>query len=106
MLNKIDRVDAAGRARLAETYPDAVQLSAKARGDVAGLRERLIAQFAGAFEEAVLEVPWAHQRVVHAAYARATVLAEDHDDLGTRLTVRAPARVLAELRAQLVTNGA
>jgi GTP-binding protein HflX len=106
VLNKIDRVDAAGRARLAETYPDAVQLSAKARGDVAGLRERLIAQFAGAFEEAVLEVPWAHQRVVHAAYARATVLAEDHDDLGTRLTVRAPARVLAELRAQLVTNGA
>jgi GTPase len=104
VLNKIDRVDAAGRARLTETYPTALQLSAKAREDVAALRERLIARFAGEFEEAVLEVPWAQQRVVHAAYARATVLAEDHDDIGTRLTVRAPARVLAELRAQLAAD--
>jgi GTP-binding protein HflX len=101
VLNKIDRVDEHRRARLAEHYPAALQLSAKSRADVAALRERLVAQFAGAFEDAVLDVPWARQRVVHAAYARATVLAEDHDDAGTRLSIRAPARVLAELSAML-----
>src|SRR5215207_3463647 len=51
VLNKIDRVDEAGRAALADHYPAAIQLSAKDRGDVAALRERLIAQFAGALEE-------------------------------------------------------
>jgi hypothetical protein len=46
-------------------------------------------------------VPWTAQRVVHAIHERATVLAEHHHDAGTRLTIRAPSRVVAELRAAL-----
>ena len=101
LLNKIDRVDAETRAQLAERYPTALQLSAKQPSDVVELRDRLIEQFAGKLEDAELDVPWTAQRVVHQIHERATVLAEEHHDTGTRLTVRAPSRILAELKAQL-----
>lgn len=49
----------------------------------------------------VYGVPCAAGRVVHAIQERATVLSEHHHDAGTRLTIRAPSRVVAELRAAL-----
>jgi GTP-binding protein HflX len=101
LLNKIDRVDAAGRAALAERYPDAIQLSAKSPPDVAALRARLVEQVAGALEDAELRVPWSRARVVADIHARAIVVSEDHDETGTRLAIRAPARVVAELRAAI-----
>jgi GTP-binding protein HflX len=103
LLNKIDRVDDAGRDVLAAHYPHAIRLSARDRGDIAALRERLIAHFAGALEEAELVVPWTAQRLVHQIHERTTVLAEEHDELGTRLRVRAPAKILDDLRAALRT---
>jgi GTP-binding protein HflX len=104
VLNKIDRVDAHGRMMLAERYPGALQLSAKDRSDVAELRDHLIAKFAGALEEAELVVPWAAQRVVHQIHESATVLAEEHDELGTKLRVRAPAKTLEVLRAAITAS--
>jgi GTP-binding protein HflX len=101
LLNKIDRVDPETRAALADRYPTALQLSAKDRSDVVTLHDRLIEQFAGKLEDAELDVPWTAQRLVHQIHERATVLAEEHHDDGTRLTIRAPSRVLAELRAAL-----
>ena len=101
LLNKIDRVDALGRRALTERYPGAVQLSAKDRRDVMQLRDDLIERFAGKLEEAELVVPWAAQRVVHEIHESATVLAEEHDELGTKLRVRAPAKTLESLRAKL-----
>ena len=106
VLNKIDRVDALGRASLAERYPGALQLSAKSPADVRVLRDQLIEKFAGKLEDADLDVPWAAQRLVHAIHERATVLGEEHHDDGTRLRVRAPARILEELRAQLAEHNA
>ncbi|HUJ58131.1 MAG TPA: GTPase HflX [Kofleriaceae bacterium] len=103
LLNKIDRVDAAGRAALAARYPGAIQLSARSPADIAALRDLLVERFAGALEQAELAVPWTCQRALHAIHERATVLAEAHDEAGTTLTIRAPARVIAELRA-LVTG--
>ncbi|MDB4953902.1 MAG: GTP-binding protein related to HflX [Myxococcales bacterium] len=104
LLNKIDRVDEAGRARLAEHYPGAIQLSAKHPADVAKLRERMIERFIGALEDVDLDVPWTAQRVIHMIHERATILSEEHHDDGTRLKVRAPARVIAELRAALTAD--
>lgn len=103
VLNKIDRVDEAGRAALAERYPGALQLSAKSSSDVAALHQRLVEHFVGAFEEAELEVPWAQHGVLHRLHQHATVLSERHHDTGTTVTVRAPGSLLAELRAQLGT---
>ena len=101
LLNKIDRVDPETRAILAERYPTALQLSAKDRGDVVTLHEKLIEQFAGKLEDAELDVPYTEQRLVHQIHERAKVLSEEHHDTGTRLTIRAPSRILAELRAAL-----
>jgi GTPase len=101
LLNKIDRVDPETREILADRYPTALQLSAKERHDVVTLHDRLIEQFAGKLEDAELDVPYTAQRLVHQIHERATVLAEEHHDTGTRLTIRAPSRVLSELRAAL-----
>ncbi len=101
LLNKIDRVDPETREILADRYPTALQLSAKDRSDVVTLRDRLIEQFAGKLEDAELDVPYTAQRLVHQIHERATVLAEQHHDTGTRLTIRAPSRVLSELRSAL-----
>jgi GTP-binding protein HflX len=101
LLNKIDRVDPETRAALADRYPTALQLSAKDRGDVVVLHDRLIEQFAGKLEDAELDVPWTAQRLVHEIHERTTVLGEHHHDTGTRLTIRAPSRIVSELRAQL-----
>jgi GTP-binding protein HflX len=101
VLNKIDRVDEASRAALADHYPGALQLSAKSKDDVAMLRDKLVERFAGALEEAELAVPWAQQRMIHQIHERATVLGEEHDEHGTRIRVRAPARTLEDLRRAL-----
>ncbi|MEO8703567.1 MAG: GTPase HflX [Kofleriaceae bacterium] len=102
VLNKIDRVDEVGRKILKLKYPRALQLSAKDRADVATLREQLIANFAGAIEEAELVVPYTAQRLVHQIHERTRVLDEQHDDQGTRLRVRAPSTILEDLRASIV----
>lgn len=104
VLNKSDRLDAEARAALATAFPDAVIMSAKAADDVAALRRRLIEHFAGAATEAELYVPWARHKLVHDIHARCQVLREDHDDDGTRLTVRAPAAIVAELAASLAAT--
>jgi GTP-binding protein HflX len=101
VLNKIDRVDEAGRAALAGHYPNALQLSAKSPADVAALRERLVEHFVGALQEVELDIPWSHQRLVHVIHERATVLAESHHDEGTRVRLRAPAGVIEGLRDSL-----
>ena len=101
LLNKIDRVEPRRRALLEDRYPGAIQLSAKDPVDVAALHEQLVVKFAGAFEEAELVVPWTAQRVVHLIHERTSVLAEDHDDHGTRLRVRAPSKILDDIRQKL-----
>jgi GTPase len=101
LLNKIDRVSADDRVALSDHYPDAIQLSAKSPADIAVLRDRLIEHFGGTIEEAELVVPWDRQKLVHAIHERTTVLAEDHDEAGTRLRIRAPKSVIADLTADL-----
>ena len=102
LLNKIDRVR---RRTGAPRSPIAIPARSRCRRrravDVAMLRERLIEHFAGALEETELDVPWAQQKLVHAIHERATVLAEAHDETGTRLRIRAPASVIADLTARL-----
>lgn len=101
LLNKIDRVEPRQRKLLADRYPGAIQLSAKDPADVAALHEELVVKFAGAFEETELVVPWTAQDVVHLIHERTNVLDKTHDEIGTRLRVRAPSKILDELRQKL-----
>ncbi len=104
LLNKIDRVDEVGRTNLRARYPNAIQLSAKDKLDVTKLRDLLLEHFVGKLEEAELSVPYAMQKIAHLIHERTTVLVEEHGDEGTRFVVRAPARVLEDLRSQLAAN--
>ena len=101
MLNKIDKVDAETRARLALEWPDSVLVSAKDPADVAMLRERIVAFFERDMVEEDIVVPYTKQRVVGEAHSACRVVSESHDEHGTRLRVRARPEVIAKLRAAL-----
>jgi GTP-binding protein HflX len=102
VLNKIDKVDAATRARLAVEWPDAIQTSAKDPEAVTRrLRERIVAFFERDTVETELVVPYAKQKLVGEAHTSCRVLAESHDEHGTRLRLRARPEVIERLRAAL-----
>jgi GTP-binding protein HflX len=101
VLNKTDKIDDARRSALAQSYPAALLLSAKSTSDVAALREQIVAYFEREMVEEELVVPYTQQRVVSEIHASCRVLAENHDELGTRLRVRARPEVVARLRAAL-----
>ena len=101
VLNKIDRVDAAARERLAAEWPDALPMSAREPADVERLREQIRAHFERGMVEAELLVPYAKQRVVGEAHRACRVLAERHEPNGTHLRLRARPEVIARLRAGL-----
>jgi len=101
VLNKIDKIDEERRAALAQTYPEAVLLSAKSPADVAMLHQRIVAFFEVEMIEEELLVPYARQRMVSEIHASCRVLSEAYDDSGARLRVRAHPDVVARLRANL-----
>ena len=101
VLNKLDRVDAAGRAALVGKHPDAILLSAHAPADVAALRETIIAFFEAAMVEEVLVLPYAKQGLIGEVYESARVLAEDYDEAGRVLRVRGLPGAIARLRRSL-----
>ncbi len=102
VLNKIDRVDEAGRATLRLAHPDAVQLCAKDAADVARLRALLVEHFeTTAMEEAELVVPYARQSLVSDIHESAHVLGTAWDEAGGSFKVRAPPATIARLKAAL-----
>ena len=101
LLNKVDRLDAATRERLAREWPDALLLSAKVPADATKLREKLVAFFERDLEQAELFVPYAQQRWVAEAHAHGHVIEESHDERGTRLVLRAEPALWARLRGAL-----
>lgn len=101
VLNKMDRVDAAGRAALMEKHPDAIMLSAHAPEDVSALRDTIIAFFEAAMVEDVLVLPYAKQGLIGEVYDSARVLSEDYDETGRVLTVRGLPAAIARLQRSL-----
>jgi GTP-binding protein HflX len=57
VLNKMDRVDAAGRAALVEKHPDAIALLAHSNGDVSALHDTIIGFFEAPVVEEVVVLP-------------------------------------------------
>jgi GTP-binding protein HflX len=104
VFNKIDRVgDVAAEAKrtqaLLARWPDAVVMSARRPEDVAHLRERLAAFFAGDLVEDDLHVPYDRQQLRGEIFAECEVLGERYTDDGVVFRVRAPAALLEKLRA-------
>ena len=106
VLNKMDRVDAAGRAALAAKHPDAIPLSAHAPGDVGALRDTIIAFFEAAMVEDVLVLPYAKGGLIGEIYESARVLSEEYDETGRVLKVRGLPGAIARLQRSLATSRA
>ncbi len=105
VLNKRDRLDAEREQALAAEFPDAILVSAKQPGDVARLRERILAFFEQDMEEAELRVPYALSKLLAEIHASCRVLSESHDEHGTRVRLRARPEQMGRLRAALATGG-
>jgi GTP-binding protein HflX len=104
VLNKMDRVDEAGRAALLAQHPEAILLSAHAPEDVSALRETIIGFFEASMVEDVLVLPYAKQGLIGEVYESARVLSESYDETGRVLTVRGLPGAITRLRRSLAAN--
>ncbi len=104
VLNKMDRVDAAGRAALMEKHPDAILLSAHKPEDVSALRDTIIAFFEAAMVEDVLVLPYAKQGLIGEVYESARVLSEEYDETGRVMRVRGLPAAITRLRRSLAAH--
>ena len=99
VFNKIDRGgdEAALRAR----HPGCIVMSAKREGDVARLREAIVAFFQRDLVEAELFLPWSAQNLRGEIFASCEVLEERADGEGAFLRVRGDAGSVKRLRELL-----
>jgi GTP-binding protein HflX len=104
VLNKLDRVDADGRAALMQQHPDAILLSAHAPEDVSALRDTIIAFFEAMMVEDVLVLPYAKQGLIGEVYESARVLAEEYNDIGRVLKVRGLPGAVSRLQRSLAAD--
>ena len=105
VLNKIDRVDALGRRRLASRYPDALQLSAATGEGLDELRARIAQLFADRFEQVRLLVPYGDGATLSELYALGAPIDEREDtEEGVLLRARLPERARRRFARYLVAG--
>jgi GTP-binding protein HflX len=99
LLNKVDRLDADQRHSLrGYEAQGAIALSAHDAQDVAALRQTIVAFFEASMVEMVFVVPYAKHALLADVYENARVVAEDHEETGTRLRVRGLPAAIAKLQ--------
>ena len=105
VLNKVDLLGAAARTRLADRYPDALQVSAATGEGLDELRERIAELFAERFEEVRLLVPHGDGRALSDLYALGAPIDERADtDDGVFVRARLPRRDLRRFARYLVSS--
>jgi GTP-binding protein HflX len=98
LLNKADRLSVEEREALLQKHEGAILLSAKDTTDIAALRQSIIDFFESSMVEEELTIPYSKQGLVGEVYENARVVAEEYDEKGTRLRVRALPAAIAKLR--------
>jgi GTP-binding protein HflX len=106
VFNKIDRLaDAAARgereAALVATYPGCIVMSARRAGDVAKLRDAIVAFFQKDLVEAELFLPWSAQQLRGEIFASCQVLEERAGNEGAFFHIRGEPETVNRLRQQL-----
>jgi GTP-binding protein HflX len=101
VFNKIDL--GGDEASLRAKYPGCVVISAKREGDIARLREAIVAFFQRDLVEGQLFLPWSAQSLRGEIFASLKVLEERAEAEGAVLRVMGAAESIARLR-QLVTE--
>jgi GTP-binding protein HflX len=106
VLNKVDRLDAATRVRVANRYPGALEVSAATGEGLDALRVRISELFADRFEDVRLLVPYEDGAALSALYALGAPIAERRDtDEGVWITARLPQREARRFARYLVADG-
>jgi len=105
IFNKIDHVgdlaaQAEHEAMLRAQYPDCIVMSARRFGDVAKLREVIVAFFQGNLVEDEIFLPWSAQQLRGEIYTRCEVLEERADGEGAFFRVRGERDAVKALREQ------
>jgi GTP-binding protein HflX len=115
VLNKIDAVDELGRARLANRFPDALQISAQSGEGLDELRSRIADRFAERYEVVELLVPYSEGGKLAELYALGPPIERRADRAdGVFIRARLPQRevrrfapfLVAEARAEPATSTA
>jgi GTP-binding protein HflX len=98
LFNKADRLEPEAREALARRHPDAIVLSAHDPADVTALRQTIVDFFESTMVDEEIVIPYAKQSILGEVYENARVVAEDYDESGTRLRIRALPAAVARLR--------
>jgi len=107
VVNKIDAVDALGRRRLANRYPDALQISALTGEGLEELRARIAERFGDRFERVRLLLPYEEGGRLNELYALGAPIDEREDTAeGVLVVARLPGRELRRFAPYLVAEEA
>jgi GTP-binding protein HflX len=105
VVNKIDTVDTLRRRRLANRFPDAVQISALTGEGVEALRTRIAERFADRFEAVHLFLPYEEGGKLAELYALGAPIEEREDQAdGVYVRARLPHRELRRFARYLVAE--
>jgi GTP-binding protein HflX len=105
VVNKIDAVDALRRRRLANRFPDAVQVSALTGAGLDLLRARIAERFADRFEAVRLFLPYDEGGKLAELYALGAPIEEREDQAdGVFVRARLPRRELRRFAAYLIAE--
>ncbi|MGH3029232.1 MAG: GTPase HflX [Gaiellaceae bacterium] len=107
VLNKVDAVDLLRRRRLGNSFPDALQISARTGEGLDELRARVAERFAERFREVRLLVPYEDGRILTELYELGAPIEEriDRSD-GVLVVARLPQRDLARFAPYLISEAA
>ncbi|MGH3064990.1 MAG: GTPase HflX [Gaiellaceae bacterium] len=105
VLNKIDRLDALARRRIAHTFPRALQISAETGEGLNALKGRISELFSDRFEDVRLLVPYSAGRALTELYNLGAPIAERRDTPeGVRVRARLPREEIPRFAPYLVAG--
>jgi GTP-binding protein HflX len=105
VLNKIDALDPLARRRLANRFPEALQVSARTGEGLDELRERLVERFGERFEEVRLLIPYDEGARLAELYALGTPVDERADrPEGVFVRARLPRREVRRFAPFLIAD--
>jgi GTPase len=107
VINKIDAVDPMHRRRLANRYPEALQVSAVTGEGLDELRARVAERFAERFQAVRLLIPYDEGGKLNELYALGTPIEQREDtDAGVLVVARLPRREIRRFAPYLIADAA